>query len=386
MMQQKQHTGTGRGRQAEYAIPTLPLKHDLETREVMRLVSRSGRKLAELRGLVHTIPNEAILINTLALQEAQDSSEVENIITTRDDLYREGAGLGEGLGRVAAKEVMNYREALLAGFADVRETGLLTLKTIKDVQRHLEHNDAGFRSVPGTVLRQNGGQVVYTPPQDYEEICRHMGNLEQFINDSDLCDSDPLIKMAVIHHQFESIHPFYDGNGRTGRIVQILYLVSANLLDIPVLYLSRYINHNKARYYGLIQAIRDKGEDNRQEWVDWVSFMLEGVEETATDAIALVNGISGLMGEFKQVLRPLFGRQYSHELLNNLFFHPYTKIEFVERAMQVGRRAAAGYLEKIVDAGLLKKVRLGASNYYVNTRLTSLLAGEYVPKDAGSET
>ena len=382
MIQQKQHSGTAQNGQAEYNIPHLPLMYDLETRDVLRWVNRSSRKLAELRGLLQTIPNEAILINTLALQEAKDSSEVENIITTQDDLYRAEFDLSESIGRVAAKEVMNYREALLAGFEDVKRTGLLTLKTIMNVQSHLEHNNAGFRKVPGTQLKRNDGQVIYTPPQNYHDICLHMSNLEQFINNNDLCDIDPLIKMAIIHHQFESIHPFYDGNGRTGRIVQILYLVQANLMDIPVLYLSRYINHNKAQYYGLIQAIRDKGENNLQEWIDWVQFMLKGVEETASNAIALVKGISNLMKEYKKSLRPLFGKQYKHELLNNLFFHPYTKIEFVERDMQIGRKTATKYLDMIVNAGLLQKIKLGVSNYYVNIRLMNLLAGEYVPENA----
>lgn len=217
-----------------YTIPILPLTYDLETIDVLKQLNRSNRKLAELRGVAQTIPNEAILINTLALQEAKDSSEVENIITTQDDLFKADLNMSQNVGRLAEKEVLNYREALLAGFQEVREKGILSLNTIKNIQSHLEHNNAGFRSVPGTALKRNDGVTVYTPPQDPKEINRLMCNLENFINDDKLSSLDPLIKMAIIHHQFESIHPFYDGNGRTGRIVLILYLVIADLLDLPV--------------------------------------------------------------------------------------------------------------------------------------------------------
>lgn len=365
----------------KYKIPSLPLIHDLETIEVMRQLNRANRKLAELRGVAQTIPNEAILINTLTLQEAKDSSEVENIITTQDDLFKADLGMESSISKAAEKEVMNYREALLVGFNEVRRNRILSLNTIKNIQFHLEHNSAGFRSVPGTELKRSDGETVYTPPQDPQEIIMLMSNLEVFINDDLICDLDPLIKMAIIHHQFESIHPFYDGNGRTGRIVLILYLVASDLLDLPVLYLSRYITHNKAEYYRLLQNIRDKQDDNRQEWIDWVIFLLKGVEETATETIMLVKGISKLMAEFKTILRPLFGKIYKHELLNNLFFHPYTKIEFIERDMMVQRKTAAKYLDKIVEVGLVEKVKMGTSNYYVNVQLMNLLSNVNVPEN-----
>lgn len=363
----------------KYIIPTLPLIHDLETIEVMRQLNRANRKLAELRGVAQTIPNEGILINTLVLQEAKDSSEVENIITTQDDLFKADLNITHGISKAAEKEVMNYREALLVGFNEIREKKVLTLNTIKNIQMNLVHNDAGFRTVPGTALKRNDGVTVYMPPQESAEIYRLMDNLERFMNDESLCEYDPLIKMAIIHHQFESIHPFYDGNGRTGRIILILFLVVSDLLDLPVLYLSRFITHNKAEYYRLIQAIRDKGEDNRQEWIEWIIFILKGVEQTAIETITLVKGISRLMVEYKQILRPLFGKQYKHELLNNLFFHPYTKIEFVERDMMVQRKTASKYLDMIVSTGLLKKVKMGTSNYYINIRLMELFANVNVP-------
>lgn len=355
-----------------YNIPTLPLQYDLETKEVLKQLNSANRKLAELKGVAQTIPNEDILINTLAMQEAKDSSEVENIITTQDDLYRADLDLEKNVVRAAEKEVMNYREALLVGFRQVRHTHLLTLNTMIEIQKCLEKNNAGFRKVPGTVLRNNQGEVIYTPPQDHKEVMDYMDNLEKFINDDSMCDLDPLIKMAILHHQFESIHPFYDGNGRTGRIVLILYLVTSDLLDLPVLYLSRFITQNKNEYYRLLQNIRDKNIDNDEEWREWIIFILKGVEKTATETISLVKGINLLMAEYKQILRPSFGKQYKHELLNNLFFHPYTKIEFIERDLQVTRKTASMYLDRIVEMGLLAKVKMGRSNYYINHKLIDL--------------
>ncbi|MCD7713658.1 MAG: Fic family protein [Prevotella sp.] len=355
-----------------YNIPTLPLPYDLETKTVLKQLNRANRKLAELKGVAKTIPNETILISTLTLQEAKDSSAVENIVTTQDDLFHADLRLHATIRNASAKEVLDYREAIQNGFAAVRASHLLTLNTIKDIQQTLECNNAGFRREPGTQLKRNDGSIVYTPPQNYDTITRCMVNLEQFINDDTLCDLDPLIKMAVIHHQFESIHPFYDGNGRTGRIINILYLVAAGLLELPVLYLSRYIIHNKGEYYRLIQAVRDKDGNNAAQWEAWVVFMLKGVEEIAADTINLVLAIGEMMNQYKQTLRPLFGKQYKHELLNNLFSHPYTKIEYVERDMQVSRITAAKYLNRIVDARLLDKQKIGNHNYYINSRLADL--------------
>jgi Fic family protein len=187
-----------------------------------------------------------------------------------------------------------------------------------------------------------------------------------------MCDFDPLVKMAIIHHQFESIHPFYDGNGRTGRIINVLYIVQNRLLDLPILYLSRYITRNKAEYYRLIQAIRDKNSDNASEWEEWILFMLRAVEEIAFDTINLVKGIGKLMTDYKNILRPLFGKYYKHELLNNLFFHPYTKLEYFQRDMSISRQTASKYLDKIVSTGLLEKIKLGRENYYVNKGLMAL--------------
>lgn len=356
----------------QYNIPTLPLPYDLETKEVLKQLTRSHRKLAELKGVALTIPNERILISTLTLQEAKDSSEVENIVTTQDDLYKADLNVKQSIINASTKEVLAYREAIEKGFQQVREKRLLTNNIIKQIQAELERNRAGFRTAPGTKLERSDGKVVYTPPQDGAQIIEYMQNLETFINDEAMSELDPLIKMAIIHHQFESIHPFYDGNGRTGRIVNVLYLVTTGLLDLPILYLSRYITHNKDEYYRLIQAIRDKGTDNAKEWIEWILFILKGIEETATETISLVKGISDLMNHYKSVLRPLFDKQYKHELLNNLFFHPYTKIEFMVRDMMVERRTASRYLNMIVDVGLLHKEKIGKVNYYINTELINL--------------
>ena len=356
---------------ASYKIPLLPLPYDLETKTVLRQANKANRKLAELKA--QTIPNERILISSLTLQEAKDSSAVENIVTTQDDLYRAGLDANFTLIGAATKEVLFYREAINEGFKLVRNKNILSLNDIKRIQEVLEQNSAGFRTTPGTQLkRSSDGAVIYTPPQDGQRIVELMSNLEQFINDDELCPIDPLVKMAIIHHQFESIHPFYDGNGRTGRIVNILYLVTSGLLDLPILYLSRYITHNKAEYYERIQAIRNATGDNSAQWEAWILYMLRGVEQTAEETIALVKNIGKLMTEYKNIIRPAFGGKYSHELLNGLFYHPYTKIGHLESNMQVSRQTAAKYLDRLASLGLLQKERMGKENYYINTKLMEL--------------
>lgn len=356
----------------KYQIPNLPLIIDVETKAVLKQLARSNRALAELKGVAGTIPNENILISSLTLQEAKDSSSVENIITTQDDLYRADLAIKDFTVSPAAKEVQNYREAIFHGFQLVRQHKLLTNNNIISIQNVLKHTKGGFRVTPGTCLKRDDGMIIYEPPQHPEDIVRYMGNLEAFINTPDLSDVDPLVKMAIIHHQFESIHPFSDGNGRTGRIVNILYLVINDLLDLPILYLSRFITHNKGEYYRLLQAVRDCGADNAKEWEEWILFILKGVEETSIETTAMIKAISKMMADYKAVLKPLFGTTYKHELLNNLFFHPYTKIEFVCHDMGVQRKTGAKYLDMIVAAGLLNKIKIGRENYYINERLFEL--------------
>lgn len=363
----------------QYTIPSLPLEMDLETKPILKQLSLASRALAELKGVAKTIPNENILLNTLVLQEAKDSSEIENIVTTQDDLYQEEIEFNDEkktVERVAAKEVLRYRRAMQTGFNLVRKNKILTNGVIKQIQQELEANKAGFRALPGTQLKNSKDEVVYTPPQTKEEIEGYMTNLEKFINDNSVCELDPLVKLAIIHHQFESIHPFYDGNGRTGRIICILFLVTNDLLDLPILYLSRYINHNKGEYYSLIQAIRNNSPENQKDWENWIVFLLKGIEKTSKETVVLVQEIKRLMDDYKQHLRELFGIKYNHEILNNLFYHPYTKIEYIQRDLDIARGTTIKYLDDIVTVGLAKKVKYGKTNYYINQKLVELLINQ----------
>ena len=320
-----------------------------------------------MKGLVSSIPNENILINTLGLQEAKDSSAVENIITTHDDLYKAELNF-EGFKSLDAKEVQNYISALKTGYSLISKRNILTNNNIIQIQSVLEKNNAGFRKVPGTELKNlTTGEVVYTPPQDIYTINELMTNLEKFINDDSVSGVDPIVKMAIIYYQFESIHPFYDGNGRTGRIINVLYLVMKGLLDLPILYMSRYIIEHKAQYYELLQEIRISGK-----WENWLLYMIEAVEQTSKQTILLIKEIQVLMFEYKHLIRENY-KFYSQDLLNNLFQHPYTKIEFIVRDLKVSRITAANYLNKLADDGILIKQKLGTGNYYINYKLYSIL-------------
>lgn len=349
----------------------LPYNVEYETKAVLKKLVGAHRALAELKGVALTIPRQDILINTLTLQEAKDSSEVENIVTTHDELFKGSLGL-DNLVSPATKEVQNYVSALKRGYGLVLKNKVLTTNNIIEIQEALEKNNAGLRKVPGTTLKnQQTGEVVYEPPQEYMQIRDLMANLEIFMNNDALTDLDPIVKMAIIHFQFESIHPFYDGNGRTGRIINILYLVLNDLIDIPILYLSRYIIRNKAKYYALLQDVRDKGN-----WEEWILFMLSAVEETAYDTIRLVNVIKKEMQEMKNILRDNY-KFYSQELLNHLFKQPYTKIEFLQNELGVTRITAASYLNQLAEDKVLFKHKLGKTNYYINTKLMdALLKGE----------
>lgn len=348
-------------------LKKLPLEQDIESKKILKKLASAHRALAELKGIVSSIPNENILINTLGLQEAKDSSAIENIITTHDDIFKAELNL-DGFKSLNAKEVQNYISALKKGFGLISNNKILTNNDIIEIQTELEKNNAGFRKVPGTALKNSTtGEIIYTPPQDYDTILELMRNLEQFINDETLSDFDPLVKMAIIHYQFESIHPFYDGNGRTGRIVNVLYLVMNELLDLPVLYLSRYIILHKGDYYKLLQEVRET--DN---WENWVLYLLNGVEETAKETIVLIVKIRELIFEYKNLLRDNY-KFYSQDLLNNLFKHPYTKIEFVVNDLGVSRITASKYLTQLSKDGLLRREKLGTGNYYVNEKLIELL-------------
>ncbi|TYA55707.1 Fic family protein [Formosa maritima] len=344
----------------------LPYPQDFETKAVLKKLASVNRALAELKGLAQTMPQQDILINTLAIQEAKDSSEVENIVTTHDEIYKSTITEDKFLSP-ATKEVKNYVEALKKGAAIVKSKKILSVNDIIKIQEVLENNKAGLRKLPGTTLKNDKtGEVVFQPPQDAEVIKGLMQNLELYINDASLNDYDPVLKMAIIHFQFESIHPFYDGNGRTGRIINILYLLLQDLLDIPILYLSRYIIANKHAYYKKLQDVRD-----HNNWEAWILFMLEGVEETAYQTIDKVKLIKITMQDMKTVLRTNY-KFYSHDLINHLFKQPYTKIEFLKDELHVSRVTAANYLNTLADDGVLIKMKQGKFNYYINYRLVKL--------------
>lgn len=337
-----------------------------DTPAILKKLASSSRALAELKGIASSIPNQGILINTLGLQEAKDSSEIENIVTTHDELFKDDV-LPAAFANPAAKEVLRYRQALRLGFDQVRQTGLLTTNHIIAIQCELERNNAGFRKLPGTALKNGSGETVYTPPQEPAEIEALMSNLERFINDPGRFTADPLIKMALIHHQFESIHPFYDGNGRTGRILNVLYLVKEGLLDVPVLYLSSHIVRTKADYYRLLQTVREN-----DTWEDWVLYLLDAVEQTAGQTITTIHAIKTALFDYKHRIRAGF-KFYSQDLINNLFTHPYTKIEFVQRDLKVSRLTATKYMDALADGGFVQKHKVGRSNYYINVALNAIL-------------
>ena len=335
-----------------------------ETIKILKQLALSERALGELKGVIKKVPNEAILLNTLFLQEAKASSEIENIVTTNDEVYMSSIGASA---TPNAKGVQNYKEALSIGFQKVKESNLFLNKNIKQIQAVLEGNNAGFRTQSGTTLKDGSGSIVYTPPQDIQEIEHLMSDLEKFINNNSVSTLNPLVKMAIIHHQFESIHPFYDGNGRVGRIINILYLTQQKLLDIPALYLSRYVVDNKADYYRLLQEKREK-----DIWEDWILFILIGVEETARQTISLIEQMIALMQEYKIKIREEHSTIYSQDLINSLFKHPYTKIEFLTTDLGCNRQTAAKYLNNLAKTGYLSKIKIKNSNYYINNKLCNL--------------
>jgi len=348
-------------------LKKLPLKKDIETKKVLKKLASAHRALAELKGIVSSIPNENILINTLGFQEAKDSSAIENIITTHDDIFKAELNL-DGFKSLNAKEVQNYISALKKGFGLITKNKILTNNDIIEIQSELEKNNAGFRKVPGTALKNaTTGEIIYTPPQDYDTILDLMTNLERYINDENMSEFDTLVKMAIIHYQFESIHPFYDGNGRTGRIINVLYLVMNDLLNLPVLYLSRYIIEHKADYYKLLQEVRET-----DDWENWILYMLDSVEQISKETIVLIGKIRDLIYEYKNLLRNNY-KFYSQDLLNNLFKHPYTKIEFIENDLGVSRITASKYLNRLAKDKVLKKEKLGTGNYYINEKLIKIL-------------
>jgi Fic family protein len=347
-------------------LPLLPPPADLETRAVLKKCIAANRALAELKGAGDLIPNQAILINSIPLQEAKASSEIENIVTTSDALYRAAASEKASVDS-ATKEVLRYRTALKCGY-DLLAERPLSVNLMIEVCRILRNADVDVRRVPGTAIaNQTTRQVLYTPPEGEKVIREKLHNLEQYMHAED--DLDPLIRLAVMHYQFEAIHPFHDGNGRTGRILNILYLVEKGLLKIPVLYLSRYIIQNKGQYYRLLCEVTE-----RQTWEPWILYMLAAVQETARWTCEKILAIRDLLEETVSFCREkLPGRVYSRELIDLIFLQPYCKIAFLVEAGMAERKTAGSYLQELEKAGVLNSVRIGKERIYINPRLVELL-------------
>lgn len=348
-------------------LPFLPPnKEKTETKIILRQVISSSLALAELKGLVNTLPNTNILLNAVILKEARASSEIENVITTQDKLYQ--ALSAKGIETDAAtKEVLRYREAVLSGFQLIRKKGFLNTNIIIKIQKILEENNAGIRKLPGTALKNaRSGKVIYTPPNDYNTVLQLMKNLDDYLNEAD--EFSPLIKMAIQHYQFESIHPFYDGNGRTGRIINVLYLILHGLLDSPILYLSDFIIENKSDYYRLLQEVRIK--DN---WEEWILFILRGVEKTAKETIQQIQKINKLFQKTSEKIKREIPKSFNKELLELLFEQPYSKIDYVMERLTVSRITASKYLKELKEIRILESRQVWKETLYINTKLFDLL-------------
>jgi len=345
-------------------LPDLPPSVELETKRVLKRVIAATRALAELKGVGGVIPDQRILVNGVVLQEARASSEIENIVTTTDELYRalDESFMGASPG---AKEVLRYREALWRGYErlDERPVGI---DLMLDLVRTIVRADAGIREAPGTRIAPPFGETIYTPPEGADLIRAKLANLEAFIHaDNGL---DPLVKLAVMHYQFEAIHPFADGNGRTGRVLNSLYLVERGLLDLPVLYLSGFILERRGQYYDLLRRVTEEGA-----WEDWIVYMLEAVEVTAADTRQRISDIRGLMGDALARAKDAGIAAAKQEMIELIFHQPYCKIGFVTNGGLAKRETASRYLRELEALGLLRSIRAGRDTYYVNDALISVL-------------
>lgn len=349
-------------------LPLLPPKADIESKTVLKKVIIAGRALAELKGLGATIPNQALLVNSLILQEAKASSEIENIITTDDALFKAFTAK-TGLVDPATKEVLRYREALWKGYSTLKKRPVLSTNLFVTVAQTITQNQAGIRQMPGTKIKNTTtGELIYTPPEGESVIRNKLKNLENFIHAND--EMDPLIKLALIHYQFEAIHPFTDGNGRTGRIINILFLIMNGLLNLPVLYLSKFIIEHKNDYYRLLRQVTEKCS-----WESWILFNLDAVQNTAVFTRQRILAIRELMTEtMERTKKELPRRVYSKELIELLFHQPYTKGQFLVDAGIAERKTAAEYLKSLEKIGILKSKNIGRETLYLNTKLYELLS------------
>lgn len=354
-----------------HSLRLLPPSVELETRHVLKQLARSYRALAELKGFSDIVPNKNILLNAITINEAKDSSEIENVVTTHDELFKTMSS--ENYESPAAKEVVNYRSAIWRGYKLVEEHGFLSTNIIIEIQSIIEPSKGGIRKLPGTVLKNElTGDVIYTPPSGKEEILKLLDNLEQYIN-NDYDNIDPLVKLAVIHYQFESIHPFHDANGRTGRVINVLYLTLKGPLDSPILCLSKFIIRNKSAYYRLLQEVTAEGK-----WEGWILFILQGIEETADETLMLVKEMNQLLEQSVKEMMDKLPKIYSRELVDLIFYEFYTKISYIEDGLGVSRKTAAKYLSNLEEEGFLVSEKIGRERIYLNERLFGMVkkAGE----------
>jgi Fic family protein len=349
-----------------YPLPVQDV--DVETSAVLKQLNKSSRALANLKGYSSTIPNKDMLINLMALSEAKASSEIEQIVTTHDSLYK--AIPNDDNADPQTKEVLSYRRAMLTGYKSVQSKGIISINDLIAVQETIEQNRGGIRKVGGTQI-QNAitKETVWTPPQTEQEIRDHLHNLEQFINDERLSDLDPLVKMAFIHYQFEVIHPFYDGNGRTGRILNVLYLVLNDLLDSPILYLSAYILENKSEYYRLLREVNA----DINNYPEWVLFILKGIEVTAQRTNAVVHEIVEAMDQIKDIIKNKAPKVYSRDLVDAIFYEPITRIDYVAESINVSRQTASKYLSTLEEMGVMHLLTVGREKIYLNNALYEIM-------------
>jgi len=347
-------------------LPVLPPNAELETKEILKKAIDANRALAELKGIANIIPNQSILISTLPLQEARSSSEIENVITTNDKLYEAVASSSNNYDP-QTKEVLRYREALWEGYNQLKERDLLTTNLFISIYQIIKETNAGIRVTQGTKISNPNGEIIYTPPEGEKIIRDKLANLEKFIHEDD--EFDDLIKLALIHYQFEAIHPFTDGNGRTGRIINVLYLILKKRLDLPILYLSKFIIENKNQYYKLLRNVSEK-----EEWQEWVIYILNAIKETANYTGEKILQIKGLFElTLKEAKEKLPLRVYSKELIEVIFSQPYCKTEFVVKVGIAKRQTAAEYLKELEKIGILKSKKVGKEVLYLNIDLFDII-------------
>jgi Fic family protein len=346
-------------------LPLLPPKADIETKSILRKAISAGRALAQLNGTLINLPNPTLFLDTIYLQEAKASSEVENIITTNDELYKSLVA-DRKIENAATKEVLSYKEALWLGLEELKTKPFITTNLCIRMVQCIKQNKASIRSTPGTTLSNIQGEVIYTPPNGETIIREKLANLEKFINEDETID--PLIKMALLHYQFEAIHPFADGNGRTGRILLLLYLKLSGLLDTPAIYLSEYIIKNKAEYYRCLQDVTEKNE-----WEDFILYMLDMIEETSNKGLKRLNKITLAMEETANEIKKKLPRVYSKDLIEILFRLPYTKRQHLIEENIGNLKTVGNYLIALEENGFLKSEKVGKEKLYLNQKLLEIL-------------